>query len=214
MADFVKEQGINYPVAADIDKQTVTAFKVDSFPDYYVIDRTGKLRFADLANAELERAITTLLAEGGQAAPSNPWTDALADAQKRRKRVLVTTVDKAAQAELGAMMRKDRDLSQTLSFEYVRYDLHRSDEPMPTGHPAGLEAAGAALMVFDHKGVEVARAAWSDLRGEGGLVAEKTRAFLVKNAGAHPQAEEHFAAALARAKAENKRLLVHLGAPW
>lgn len=63
MADFAKEQGINYPIAIDTDKKTVTAFKVDSYPDYYVIDRAGKLRFADLANKELDRAIAMLLAE-------------------------------------------------------------------------------------------------------------------------------------------------------
>ncbi len=63
MADYVKSSGILYPVAADREKRTVGAFRVDSFPDYYVIDRAGKLRFADLANAELDRAIATLVKE-------------------------------------------------------------------------------------------------------------------------------------------------------
>lgn len=63
MADFVKETGILYSVAADRGQKTVSAFKVDSYPDYYVIDRAGKLRFADLANSELDRAIGVLLKE-------------------------------------------------------------------------------------------------------------------------------------------------------
>ena len=63
MAEFVKEQSIPWPVAVDTTGQTVKAFRVDSFPDYYVIDRSGKLRVADLANADLERAITALLKE-------------------------------------------------------------------------------------------------------------------------------------------------------
>ena len=63
MADFVKAQGIPWPVAVDATRKTVQAFQVDSYPDYYLIDRAGNLRVADLANAELERAITTLLAE-------------------------------------------------------------------------------------------------------------------------------------------------------
>lgn len=36
---------------------------VDSFPDYYVIDRSGNLCVANLANAELERVIKILLNE-------------------------------------------------------------------------------------------------------------------------------------------------------
>ena len=41
----------------------MTAFHVDSYPDYYLVDRSGKLRFADLANADLDKAIAALLAE-------------------------------------------------------------------------------------------------------------------------------------------------------
>jgi thiol-disulfide isomerase/thioredoxin len=63
MAEFVKEQGISWPVAVDIDGKTVKAFRVDSFPDYYLIDRAGKLRVADLANADLDRAVQILLKE-------------------------------------------------------------------------------------------------------------------------------------------------------
>jgi hypothetical protein len=57
MAAFAKDVGIDYPIAIDINKQTISSFAVDSYPDYYVIDRKGNLRFADLGNADLERAI-------------------------------------------------------------------------------------------------------------------------------------------------------------
>lgn len=63
MPDFVKKEKIPYPVAIDTEGKTVDAFEVDSLPDYYVIDRSGKLRVADLANAELDRVIELLLAE-------------------------------------------------------------------------------------------------------------------------------------------------------
>jgi thiol-disulfide isomerase/thioredoxin len=63
MIDFVKQQGITWPVAVDVDRKTVGAFHVDSFPDYYLIDRAGKLRVADLANADLGRAVQVLLKE-------------------------------------------------------------------------------------------------------------------------------------------------------
>jgi thiol-disulfide isomerase/thioredoxin len=64
MADTVQSKGIEYPVAADIDGKTDEAYKVDSYPDYYFIDRAGNLRIADCKNASVEDAIQALLAEG------------------------------------------------------------------------------------------------------------------------------------------------------
>lgn len=72
---FVDEQKITYPVCTDVDNATTTAFAVDSYPDYYLIDRAGNLRVADLQNSALDAAIETLLAEP---APAEE-----ADAQKR-----------------------------------------------------------------------------------------------------------------------------------
>lgn len=93
MAGFVEEQGIEYPVALDADGDTVKAFAVDSFPDYYMIDRSGVLRFADLANAEVDRAVLALLAEKAPAIEkpdAEPlFAAALASAKKQNKNVLV-----------------------------------------------------------------------------------------------------------------------------
>ncbi len=61
--DFVKEQQIPYRVAVDKRDGTVYRYKADSTPDYYLVDRKGVLRLADLANREVERAVETLLAE-------------------------------------------------------------------------------------------------------------------------------------------------------
>jgi hypothetical protein len=88
MAAFVDEQKITYPVCADVDNTTTTAFAVDSYPDYYLIDRAGKLRVADLQNAALDGAIATLLAEPAPAsdAKTKAPADVAAgerDAQKR-----------------------------------------------------------------------------------------------------------------------------------
>jgi thiol-disulfide isomerase/thioredoxin len=63
MAEYVKEESLPWPVAVDVEKRTVEAFHVDSYPDYYVIDRAGNLRFADLSNSELDRAVEMLLKE-------------------------------------------------------------------------------------------------------------------------------------------------------
>ncbi|WP_406693813.1 TlpA disulfide reductase family protein [Singulisphaera sp. Ch08] len=63
MGKTADDKGIKYPVAADVDGETVAAFAVDSFPDYYFIDRAGKLRILDCRNDKVEDAIKLLLAE-------------------------------------------------------------------------------------------------------------------------------------------------------
>ena len=61
MAEIVKARGIEYPVAIDDNGATGRAYLNDSFPDYYIIDRKGRLRWGDVANAEVEKAIEILL---------------------------------------------------------------------------------------------------------------------------------------------------------
>lgn len=63
MAKYVQDEALPWPSAIDVEKGTVSAFKVDSFPDYYIIDKAGNLRVADLANKEVDRVIETLLKE-------------------------------------------------------------------------------------------------------------------------------------------------------
>ena len=61
MAATAKEKGIKYPIA--VDQGTNAAYKANSFPDYYIIDRKGILRWADIVNRDVEKAIEHLLAE-------------------------------------------------------------------------------------------------------------------------------------------------------
>ena len=63
MTAMVKEKGIRYPVAADATGALNKAWKVDGYPDYYLIDRAGNLRVADCKNGKVEEAIQALLAE-------------------------------------------------------------------------------------------------------------------------------------------------------
>ena len=42
-------------------------YKANSFPDYYIIDRKGILRWADIVNRDVEKAIKHLLAEQPEA---------------------------------------------------------------------------------------------------------------------------------------------------
>lgn len=95
MATFVREQKIGYPVALDIEKKTVASFAVDSFPDYYVIDRSGKLRVADLANVELDRVIPLLLKEK----PEDKGAEAAAPAKLDAEVVLAEGLARAKAAQ-------------------------------------------------------------------------------------------------------------------
>jgi cytochrome c biogenesis protein CcmG, thiol:disulfide interchange protein DsbE len=63
IGDIVKSRGITYPVAVDTDGTTHKRYLTNSSPDYYIIDRSGKLRWGDFANRHLEKAIEILLAE-------------------------------------------------------------------------------------------------------------------------------------------------------
>ena len=63
MAEYVREADLTWPIALDAEGETVKAFAVDSYPDYYLIDRRGDLRVADLANGDLDRAVELLLKE-------------------------------------------------------------------------------------------------------------------------------------------------------
>jgi thiol-disulfide isomerase/thioredoxin len=61
MQETVKQHKIEYAVAADDGGATFKAFKADSYPDYYVIDRKGNLLWGDIVNSEIEKAIQLAL---------------------------------------------------------------------------------------------------------------------------------------------------------
>ena len=64
MEQTVKDRGIKYATALDTGSgDTFAAFKANSYPDYYIIDRKGTLRWGDLKNADVEEAIKLLIAE-------------------------------------------------------------------------------------------------------------------------------------------------------
>ena len=63
MPDLVLSLDLPYPVAVDTRGLTERAYFVDSHPDFFIIDRSGKVRIADLMDYELERAIELVLSE-------------------------------------------------------------------------------------------------------------------------------------------------------
>jgi cytochrome c biogenesis protein CcmG/thiol:disulfide interchange protein DsbE len=65
MAETVKTHGIEYAVVLDTGEKgdTFAAYKADSYPDYFIIDRQGNLHWGDVVNDNTEKAIELLLAE-------------------------------------------------------------------------------------------------------------------------------------------------------
>jgi len=63
MAEVAKQRGIKYPCLAGHDGSISKAYMADGRPDYYFIDRAGRLRAADVRNGSIEEAIRILLAE-------------------------------------------------------------------------------------------------------------------------------------------------------
>ena len=61
MEETVNKYKIEYAVAADDGGATFKAFKADSYPDYYLIDRQGNLVWGDIVNSEVEKAIQLAL---------------------------------------------------------------------------------------------------------------------------------------------------------
>jgi cytochrome c biogenesis protein CcmG/thiol:disulfide interchange protein DsbE len=60
---IISKHKIKFPLAVDEEQQTVRAYLVDGYPDYYLIDRKGNLRIADCKNGWVEEAVKQLLAE-------------------------------------------------------------------------------------------------------------------------------------------------------
>ncbi|MFI4861308.1 MAG: redoxin domain-containing protein [Phycisphaerales bacterium JB063] len=63
LGNVAEEYGINFAACVDVDNRTNRAYGPNGFPDYYLLDKQGHLRIADLNHGNLEDAIQALLAE-------------------------------------------------------------------------------------------------------------------------------------------------------
>ena len=60
MGQMVKDKGIKYPVCLDPTGATAKAYHVNGYPDYYIIDASGKFAVIDCANRSVEKALEAL----------------------------------------------------------------------------------------------------------------------------------------------------------
>lgn len=207
MATFVQERGITYPVAWDRTGATTAAYLVDGFPDYHVIDRSGNVRVADMANGELERVVKALLKEPVLDSVPAPLVDAAAEAKRKDTRILGVFSGGDGPDLVRGLTRKDRDLAELLrnEFQLVGVDASEQAELLAA---AGVGAGVPSLVAFTAEGKALGS------RPLAGLDGSELRSFLELHRIPARDAEALWSAARSRAQREDKRLLVHLGAPW
>lgn len=71
-ADIASEHGVKFPYALDEAGRVKAGLMVDVNPDFFLIDRAGRLRFADVATSSVGQAAAVLLAETPEEAANAP----------------------------------------------------------------------------------------------------------------------------------------------
>lgn len=84
--------GVTFPYAADAKGDFRNALKIDQDPDFYIIDRAGQLRYADVETDSVEVAVKALLAETAEAAGSILSDRAAREAAAERERMRIRDV--------------------------------------------------------------------------------------------------------------------------
>jgi len=149
--------------------------------------------------------------------------DALAKARKENRRVLLQWGGNWCGwcIKLHELGRADKDIVRELLYEYVQVpiDIGHWDKHLDLAAKYGADpkAHGVPfLTVLDEDGKPLVQQDSNELEVQGSDHHDpaKVLAFLKKNQAAPVKADDLLAGALARAKAEQKRLYTHFGAPW
>lgn len=80
-AEVAEKRRANFPIAHDKGDAVRKALHSDQDPDFYIIDRAGQLRFADVDTASVERAVAQLVEESSQYAAAT--LDRMAEAERK-----------------------------------------------------------------------------------------------------------------------------------
>lgn len=84
-AEAIAEKKVEHLVAHDVDGKFRAALNVDQDPDYYLIDRAGNLRFADIRTEAVSKAVDLLLGETADEAKAVPGAVLSAIQTERRE---------------------------------------------------------------------------------------------------------------------------------
>ncbi len=91
-AAAAKVLNVTFPFAADANGKFRAALKVDQDPDFYLIDRAGQMRFADIESESVEAAVKQLLAETSEEAGKALGNRTASTAATNRDRMKVRDV--------------------------------------------------------------------------------------------------------------------------
>lgn len=80
-ASAAADRGVTFPIGHDAENLFREALLVDQDPDFYLIDRAGQMRFADIETSSIEAAVELLLDEDREDAAT--LVDRIADARRR-----------------------------------------------------------------------------------------------------------------------------------
>jgi hypothetical protein len=139
-------------------------------------------------------------------------------ATKKNRRVLLVwgSDARAADVQLCVALRRGKTEEWPFYYEYVITPIDQSERNATLaealGAPSGRD--GPALTILDASGAPLVNRRASEFLGAGGWDTEELGAFLAQHVVEPLDAEVVMKEALAAAAKENKRLFVHLGAPW
>jgi thiol-disulfide isomerase/thioredoxin len=90
---FVAEKNLKVLLASDTDGKFRKGLSVDQDPDFYLIDRAGQMRFADIEEESVEAAVKLLLAETAEAAADAPkrFRDSIDQARRNAEKPRLST---------------------------------------------------------------------------------------------------------------------------
>ncbi|MCP5023099.1 MAG: hypothetical protein GY930_15175, partial [bacterium] len=165
MAEMAKSSAIPYPLAVDSNKVTKATFAVDRYPDYYLIERAGNLRVADLSNGDLERAVKVLLAEKAGDALHPSLAKASAKAKQKDKRLLAMWGSTTDVASILKFAKTTKGLRKLIYNEYEIIHLTLADRPL-LAKAHGITTDGPTLAVLDADGKLLQTKSATDLTGE------------------------------------------------
>ena len=117
----VDSKKVTFPVAHDASNAFRDALLVDNDPDYYVIDRAGQLRYADVATASVEEAVAKVVGESADAAGN---VQAIIDQRAANERA-----DQEKLRNINESLTNLRDIPDLPFAEPTPEDYERADLP-------------------------------------------------------------------------------------
>ncbi|MEO1007887.1 MAG: TlpA disulfide reductase family protein [Planctomycetota bacterium] len=99
-ADIAARRGIEFPFARDAGSKLREALKVDLDPDYYLVDRAGQLRYADIDRSALREATRRLVNESFDDAAGVEAKLESAAEQRMRDRQRIASVSRGDIAQI------------------------------------------------------------------------------------------------------------------